>query len=287
MAEEHDPRTTPARPDLAADFLRGVIKAKRYAKPQAMQVCAYAAPLRQNPHPDALLLSEVLLGERLDVFEIRRGWAWGQAERDGYVGYVPGEALCPAWKTPDHYVTALRTPVFAAADLKAPLAGFAHHLSRFVSAGAEKGFIRIAPEGGWVFADHCAPLQTWAADWVAVALMYLHAPYVWGGRSSLGLDCSALVQNALQAGGIAAPRDSDMQQAALGQPVPLTEDFDGLRRSDLVFWQGHVGIMLDGTEILHANAHHMRVAREPLRQAAARIARCGGPVIAIRRLPGP
>ena len=279
-----DPRITPARPDLAAESLRGRIRAPRYAAPKTMQVCARIAPLHKGPGRSTALLSELLLGERFDAYEIKRGWVWGQAARDGYTGYVPGDALCLAEAAPNHRVAALRTPLLTAPELKAPVAGFVHHLSQFAAAGAENGYLQIAPEGGWVFAGHCVPMDHHAADWVDAALLYLHAPYVWGGRSSLGLDCSALVQNALQAGGIAAPRDSDMQEQALGRAIAVTSRLDGLRRGDLVFWRGHVGIMLDGRDVLHANAHHMQVAREPLKDAVARIGKSSGPVTAIKRL---
>ena len=284
MAEPHDPRITPARPDLAAADLRGQVTAQRYVTASPMQVCAFAVPLHLGPDRETPWLSELLLGERFDVFERNNGWAWGQAERDHYVGYVPLEALAPAGAVPDQRISTLRTPVFAKPDLKAPVFGFAHHLSCFAQAGQDGDYVRIAPGGGWVYGGHCEPVTAPVRDWVEAALLYLHAPYVWGGRSSFGLDCSALVQNALQAGGVSAPRDSDMQAQTLGSAVPFDADLGGLRRGDLVFWSGHAGLMLDATDLLHANAHHMGVAREPLIEAARRIARSNGPVTAIKRI---
>ena len=284
MAEPMDPRLTPARPDLAADFLRGRVKAERFASAQPMRISAFQAPLYGRPDVASPWQSELLLGEDFDVYEMKNGWAWGQAKRDGFVGYVPADALSPAGPAPDMHITALRTPVFAAPDLKAPILGFAHLLSRFASAAEHERYRQISPGGGWVFAGHCVPLPEHGPDWVEAALLYEQAPYVWGGRSSYGLDCSALVQNALQAGGIKAPRDSDMQEAALGAALDLDSGLQGLQRGDLVFWRGHVGLMLDAGTLLHANAFHMRVAREPLALAVARIQKTTGPVTTIRRL---
>ena len=127
---------------------------------------------------------------------------------------------------------------------------------------------------------HLAPLKTKQPDFVAVAEQFFGAPYLWGGKTSLGIDCSGLVQVALQACGIACPRDSDMQEDALGKPVSLS----ALRRGDLVFWKGHVAIARDGATLIYANAHHMAVAIEPAAEAIARIKAAGSDVASVRRI---
>ncbi len=282
--EHFDPRLTPARPDLAAKYLRGRVHADQYVAARPMQVGVFLAPLFGSPDAQSPLQTQLLLGERFAVYEQKDGWAWGQASRDGYVGYVPDDMLVDMVAAPDRQISALRTPVFSAPDLKAPVVGFAHQHSIFAAQGIKDRYVQIGPKAGWVFTGHTNALDEIAADWVSVACFYLESPYVWGGRSSFGLDCSALVQNALQAGGIKAGRDSDMLEKELGSPVEIEESLSGLERGDLIFWKGHVGIMLDGINFLHANAYHMKVAQEPLAQAAARIKKTAGPIRAIRRL---
>ncbi len=283
-SQPFDPRLTPARADLAAAHLRAKVTAARYATPKLMQVCAPLTPLYAVADAASPLQTELLLGERFDVYEQNNGWVWGQSRRDGFVGYCRADDFCALTDAPDRRICALRTPIFADPDLKAPVRGFAHGNSVLYAETKEDRYIKIAGGLGWVFARHTIPLGEVAQDWVAIAQSYAHTPYVWGGRSSCGLDCSALVQNALEAGGIAALRDSDMQQGSLGKAVPVTTDLSGLRRGDLVFWKGHVGIMLDAQMFLHANAHHMCVAHEPLAEAVSRIQKTAGAITAIRRL---
>lgn len=275
MAELFDPRLTPARADIAAQSLRGKVNAERYVSPQVRQVHVPLTSLYRVPDANTQQQTELLLGEVFEVYEEKDGWAWGQAQRDNYVGYVANAALAALHTRPDTRVRALRTPIFTAPDLKSRIQGYAHGNSVFAGAEKQNGYLKIArqnePDPGWVFAGHTVPLTEFVADWVSVAECFEGVPYVWGGRSSFGLDCSGLVQNALEAGGIAAPRDSDMQEKALGVAVEITETLSGLKAGDLVFWQGHVGIMLDPHILLHANAHHMAVVREPVIAAAARI----------------
>ena len=281
---EFDQRLIPARADLAAAYLKGAIDAPHYAKAEPRRVTVPVAQLYAVPEKAAMLQTELLLGEGFDVYEEKDGWVWGQAHRDGYVGYVDVQAFGDIGANPDHQICVPRTPIFARPDLKAPVLGFAHGNSYFVCADKDDRYLQLGVGRGWIFEGHCAPMDQFAADWVLAAEGYEHTPYVWGGRSSLGLDCSALVQNALMMGGIAALRDSDMQETILGTPIEIDASLSGLRRGDLIFWKGHVGIMLDAQILLHANAHHMAVAREPLAQTVSRIEKAAGAITAIRRL---
>ena len=279
LPEGHDRRLTPARPDLAAAHLRGIIPAERYVEGAARSVHTTRAALRREPRADAGLETEALFGEAVRVFEeTGEGWCFVQLERDGYVGYMPAQALGPAI-TPTHRVRALRTFVFPGPDIKRPPV-LDLCLSSPVAVREMRGSFAVT-DRGFMPAVHLAPLDEVAADPVAVALRFLEVPYLWGGRSSLGIDCSGLVQTALMACGIPAPRDSDMQERALGEELPLDGPF---RRGDLLFWPGHVGLVDDSETLLHANAFHMAVCRENLADALARIAATGTRLRRAKRL---
>jgi hypothetical protein len=284
-----DRRTTPARPDLAARHLIGQVEARAFVEPKPMRVVVPSAPLRREPRPDAPLDTEALCGEEVDLYESFEGWAWVQLRSDGYVGYLPDDALRPGAAAPTHRVSALRTFVYPGPSMKLPpLAAIS--LGAGVSVSHATGdFVVLSEFGrfstGYVFSGHVAPLATAEPDFVAVAERFLNVPYLWGGKTSLGLDCSGLTQLALAAAGIASPRDSDMLEAALGQPVTFDESLQGLKRGDLVFWKGHVGILTDPDTLLHATAYTMSVYSEPLRTARDRIlAKSFGAITSIKRL---
>jgi cell wall-associated NlpC family hydrolase len=278
-----DPRLTPIRDDLAAAHLAGVAQAPRFEPGVLYQVSAGVAPLRRAPAPDARQESQLLFGEMFTVYDEAEGFGWGQAAIDGYVGYVDMSALSAPPLAPTHRVAALRTYVFAEADLKtAPVMLLS--LNAAVTVEALEGRYAKIARSGWVAGAHLAAIDApGPEDWVAVAERFLGAPYFWGGKESLGLDCSGLVQMAMHAAGLPCPRDSDMQEDMLGSAVDAA--LEGRRRGDLVFWNGHVGIMLDAERMIHANAHHMAVAIEPLADAATRIAATSaGPIRTVRRL---
>jgi cell wall-associated NlpC family hydrolase len=262
-----DPRLTLARDGIAARSLEGIVPATRYLDTTMRQTAVPSASLRSAPSPAAEQLDQLLFGELFEVLDETDGWAFGQAVRDGYVGYVEAAVLGRSPTVPTHTVRALRTYAFSAPDIKALPTGLYSMNALLTAEGQEGRFVRTA--GGWFVEDHLVPIGHTEADYVAVAERFVGTPYHWGGRESLGLDCSGLVQQALYASGRACPRDSD-QQAAMGEPV------EALRRGDLVFWRGHVAIMISGADIIHANSWHMAVAVEPLAEAAARISRLGG-----------
>jgi len=265
-----DPRLTLVRPDLAAGVLEGRLDARRFEQPRRMQLAVPAASIRRAPRPDAEQLDQILLGERFDVLETRDGFAWGQAVRDGYVGHVAFGALAPEGPPPTHWVRVPLTYGFEAPSIKSRPTG-PISLNSLVTVTAREGRLALCEAGFWVPESHLAPLGDVADDPAAIAEAHLGAAYLWGGREGCGIDCSGLVLQSLLACGRACPRDSDLQQA-LGAPVAAAD----LDRGDLVFWKGHVAILLDGARIIHANAHHMAVAQEPLREAIERIRKSGG-----------
>jgi cell wall-associated NlpC family hydrolase len=282
-AETLDPRRHPFRADLAAETLRGRVAAPRYVAGEKRQVVHSATPLRERPDARASWATEALYGEVLTVYDEHDGWAWVQLEQDGYVGYLRASALSAQVKQPTHRVKALGTFLYPAADVKAsPWMQVSLNTTLTV---VEMGqpFARLH-DGSYVPTRHLAEPGRFAKDFVAIAEQLIGAPYLWGGKTRLGLDCSGLVQTALQAAGIDCPRDSDMQQAELGTPVEIGEDLHGLERGDLVFWKGHVGIMVDGFLLLHANAHHMAVVLESLEAAVDRIERTGLAIAAVKRI---
>ena len=275
-----DPRITPARPDLAAAHLRGKVQATRYAEGTEQEVIAGIAPVRTEPSHGATLLTEALCGERVTIYETDEdGWAWGQLKTDGYVGWLPAAALLASAAAPTHKVAALRTLVFPGASIKLPPTD-GLPLGAHVSVVREQDSFAVSAAGGYVPKRHLAPLTAAETDFVAVAERFADVPYLWGGKSSLGIDCSGLVQVALAACGVPCPRDSDMQEAAVGKPISLA----GLQRGDLIFWKGHVAIAMNRNSMIHANAFHMAVAAEPMAEGLARIGAAGSQVTSVRRL---
>jgi hypothetical protein len=279
-----DPRTTPARSDLAAKYLEGRVQAARFVEGTLREVLVPQAPLRGEARPDASLCTEALKGELVTVYETTdEGWSWGQLQSDNYVGWLPTEALGEVGERATHKVAVARTLVFPGPSIKiAPIESLSFGC-RLVIARIEPPFA-ITVTNGFVPLPHVVDVSCSEADFVAVAELFLGVPYLWGGKTSVGLDCSALVQLSLGACGVSCPRDSDLQEQMLGSPIK--PDLLDLERGDLVFWPGHVAIVRDGTTLIHANAHHMAVAIEPIAEAVARIRATGCEISSVRRLQG-
>jgi cell wall-associated NlpC family hydrolase len=283
-----NPRLNAYRPDLADLALKGQVEADRFVPGEDFRVVVPQAPLRRAPTNRASLDTEALRGEKARVFETTPdGWSWVQLSDDGYVGWMPRMALAELGSEPTHRVSALRTFAFAEPDIKCPpLAALPLGAAVTVVGEAEDHNARYAliEPAGAVVTQHLVPASEIASDWTAVAELFLGTPYLWGGKTGLGIDCSGIVQIALQTCGIAAPRDTDMQEVALGVALPPDAGLPPLGRGDLVFWKGHVGLMRDAETLIHANAHHMAVASEPLALALDRLARRGLRPTAIGRV---
>lgn len=278
-----DPRTTPYKPDLAATHLKDVVEAKNYGDAIRHQVMMPVIPLHKAPASASMMDTQLLLGAEFDIYDIHNGWAWGQEVQEdgkGYVGYVPNMALARGAAEPTHRISAIRAPVFIKPDLKTAIRTTLPLNAKLSVDGRDGDYFRI-PDMGYVHVNHIEAVKDASGDFISVAELHLGLPYVWGGISPDGVDCSGLVQTSLRAVGSDALRDTDMQEASLGTTVDKDAE---LKRGDLVFWKGHVGILRDATTLLHANAHHMLVASEPLAQAITRIEKSAGPVTSIKRI---
>ena len=221
--------------------------------------------VRSAPSLAARAVSQLVRGERFALLDLAGGWAWGRCLHDDYVGYLPATALGPL-PDPTHIVTAPLALVFVQADIKAPVAARLP-IGTLVEGRENGGFLATAD--GFIHVRHVEPAGAAGGDPVGVAERLIGWPYLWGGRGAGGVDCSGLVQRALGVAGIAAPRDSDQQRDSIGRAL---DDAEPLRRGDLVFFPGHVGMMVDGDRLIHATAHWMAVVVEPLADVVARLA---------------
>ncbi|MBZ9739362.1 MULTISPECIES: NlpC/P60 family protein [unclassified Mesorhizobium] len=277
----HDARLHAFRSDLADARLKGEVAADRFVAGRPARISVPVSDIRKAPKTDSGVNTQALFGDDVLVFEDREGWAWIQAERDGYVGYVAEAMLGTRDHAPTHIVSVPRTFLYPGPDLRFPIAGQLSMGSTVTVTGAAETrgtHYAVLPSGEAIIAGHLRPVGEVAGDYVSVAEMFLGTPYLWGGVSGFGIDCSGLVQLAMRMAGLQVLRDSDMQAASVGEPLAPGPDFSGLQRGDLVFWKGHVAIMTDAETMIHANGHTMLVSREELKEAVARIGYLyGGP----------
>ena len=265
-----DRRLNAFRTDLAEKRLEGQVAALRFVEGRPARVIAATAAMRPQPSPTSGIDTELLFGEPVSVLDRADGWAWVKSGVDNYVGYVEETALGEPGSEPTHWVTAQRTFVYSEPDMKRPTVRALSMGSRLAVTGeAEtRGTRYLLVDGGAVIAKHVADVDVPPADdFVDVATRFLGAPYLWGGRSGFGLDCSGLVQLSMMMTGHAVLRDTDMQRASIGTEVGRDE----LKRGDLVFWKGHVAIMVDADMMIHSSGFTMDVSHEGLNDAIMRI----------------
>jgi cell wall-associated NlpC family hydrolase len=285
--EELNPRLRAFREDLADERLRGIVDAPRYVAGETAVLRDSVTDLRRAPREDAPLDSQLLLGESVKVFDSGGVWSWVQSDVDGYVGYLPTQSLTYEAPAPTHRVAVPRTFLFARPHIKSQVLAHLSLGSRVACKEARGSFLLTEdPRGGgdaWLYRPHLRGLEEFASDHVACARRFLETPYLWGGRSGFGLDCSALIQLALGECGQKVLRDSSMQETSIGasRPLDATPCY-----GDLIYFPGHVAIAISAEEVLHANAHTLSVALEPLDRLVARvIAESGGTgITAIRRI---
>ena len=279
-----DPRTTLARKDLADTALKARVRAERYAPIKSKVVSTGIVDVKKTPNNSAPLLTQAFFGEEVSMLDEANGWAFCQLNSDGYVGFLKSEHLSTHGLQPSHSVAVPLSHVYPKPDVRAPI-GMAIPFGAQVtiSEGVEEKRFSEVRGLGWIYKRHLKPLGSLNADYLQTAAMFLHAPYVWGGKTALGLDCSALVQLALNYAGKDCPRDTDQQLEMLGRSVGA--NISACEKGDLVFFPGHVGFMLDKMRLLHANATYMRVTLDKLESVVSRLSMVhDNPVVDIRRL---
>ncbi len=218
--------------------------------------------LKRAPSATSETVSQGLYGERLTITESVGGWHRVVNHRDGYEGFVTADAIATANEASTHQVVVRNTLLFESPDIKSSVETGLPFSSELVLSGERHGSFSATTAGAFVWSGHCAPVGRPAEDDLVLAAqkLFTGTPYLWGGRSPHGCDCSALVQLAAHACGLSLPRDSEDQEVALQQRVSPA----GRRRGDLVFWPGHVALLMEPETLWHATAHSLNVCREPV-----------------------
>ncbi len=281
--QDLDLRVNAIRDDLADKSLADFTNGQLLVEPDQGMVIGEVVPVRSRPDHKASLDTQALFGEQIKVFDQRDGWAWMQLEKDGYVGYIPANCLSLEPSTPGHKVRTLSTFVYPEPNIKIPPA-LTLPMNAQVEVVAVSGKFSEIQGGGFIYSSHLTDISDLPKDFIAIAEMYKGTPYLWGGKSGSGIDCSGLVQMSILATGVNVPRDSDMQEKQLGTIIGDNINTCELIKGDLVFWKGHVGIMITPETLLHANGHHMLTVAEPVKEAVDRIAGMYGHVTSVKRL---
>ena len=267
-----DTRITPIRRDLASTAYKAIVKRKKYVSAKLATVKSAFTPLYSNK--GSKLSTQLLYGEECDVFETKNGWSWIQSRRDNYVGYTPTINLTRKIYKPNSKVISLRTVIYTKPDIKSVTKGYLSFNS-LVEVIKIKGKYSLIKNLGWCPSLDLAKIKSSKFNHIDLSKQYLDTPYLWGGRDSMGIDCSGLVQNLHQINNRPFPRDTDMQEIFVTKEVKYEKD---LKAGDLVFWKGHVAMMIDNSNIIHANAFHMKTAIEPLSTAKKRILKSNGKI---------
>ena len=273
-----DTRITPIRRDLASTAYKAIVKRKKYVTAKLATVKSTFTPLYSNK--GSKLSTQLLYGEECDVFETKNGWSWIQSRRDNYVGYTPTINLTRKIYKPNSKVISLRTVIYTKPDIKSVTKGYLSFNS-LVEVIKIKGKYSLIKNLGWCPSLDLVKIKSSKFNHIDLSKQYLDTPYLWGGRDSMGIDCSGLVQNLHQINNRPFPRDTDMQEIFVTNEVKFEKD---LKAGDLVFWKGHVAMMIDNSNIIHANAFHMKTAIEPLSTAKKRILKSNGKIKKLGRL---
>lgn len=282
MSECVDPRVTPVRGDLAASHLRERIKAPRYAAGVRVQAARPTTGIHREPSFSSEQMNQLLLGEIAVIYDVQGDWGWGQSLHDDYVGWMALSGMSFEVLEPSRRIRALRSIIYSEPDLRAPALMSAPMNARIALSGGEsEGAFLPVERGGWIVASHVVDVAHEGGDHVAIALSLLGAPYLWGGRCSLGIDCSGLVQTALGGVGQVCSRDTDMQFASLGRGLAAGER---PARGDFVFWKDHVAILTDERNAVHADAVSMSVVIESLSRISESRTTLSGDKPAVKRL---
>ena len=273
-----DTRITPIRRDLASTAYKAIVKRKKYVTAKLATVKSTFTPLYSNK--GSKLSTQLLYGEECDVFETKNGWSWIQSRRDNYVGYTPTINLTRKIYKPNSKVISLRTVIYTKPDIKSVTKGYLSFNS-LVEVIKIRGKYSLIKNLGWCPSLDLVKIKSSKFNHIDLSKQYLDTPYLWGGRDSMGIDCSGLVQNLHQINNRPFPRDTDMQELFVTNEVKYEKD---LKAGDLVFWKGHVAMMIDNSNIIHANAFHMKTAIEPLSKAKKRILKSNGKIKKLGRL---